>query len=145
MKKRTTVLVRIIVLIFLILSTTLIFLKNSCYYQMHQLKTDAYLNVDTCNIEGLPMKFSIENTGDYDLLQYGFVLAAYSRATQDRVSHDAYTMHRRILKGSSIEGCFPVPEMEALPLTMVKEKFYFKLKLFIAVFDQGDGNRRTCR
>ena len=145
MKKRTTVFVLIIVLIFLILSTALMFLKNSCYYQMHQLKTHAYLDQETCNIAGRPLKFSIENTGDDDLLQYGFVLAAYSRAEQDRVSHDAYTMHRRILKGSSIEGCFPVPEMEALPLTMVKEKFYFKLKLFIAVFDQGDGNRRTCR
>lgn len=142
MKKRTAVYITIVLLI---VFTALIFLKNSCYYQMHQVKTNAYLDVDTCNIEGLPLKFRIENTGDYDLLQYGFVLAAYSRAEQDRVSHDAYTMHRRILKESSIEGCFPVPEMGALPLTTVQEQFYFKLKLFIAVFDQGNGNRRTCR
>ena len=134
-----------ILIITLIVSTALIFLKNSCYYQMHQVKTAAYLDVDTCNIEGLPLKFSIENTADYDLLQYGFVVAAYSRAEQDRASHDAYTMHRLILKESSIEGCFPVPEMEALPLATVQEQFYFKLKLFIAVFDQGNGNRRTCR
>lgn len=142
MNKRTTV---SIIVILLIIFTTLIFLKNSCFYQVHQLKTDAYLDPDTCKIEGHPLKYRIDNVGDYDLLQYGFSIVAYSKTLQERVSHDAYTIHRRIPKGHSIEGCFPVPEMEKLALESIKEQFYFKLRLFIAVFDQGNGSRRTCR
>ena len=142
MNKRTAVFIAIILLI---VFTALIFLKNSCYYQIHQVKTDAYLDPDTCNIEDRPLKYRIDNVGDYDLIQYGFSIVTYDKTQNERISHNAYTMHHRIPKGSSIDGCFPLPKMKELPAATVREQFYFKLKLFITEFDQGNGSRRICR
>ena len=125
--------------------TALIYTSDSCFYQMPSVKTTAYLDPETCKIEGHHVKYTILNDSRYDLIQYGFTLGAYKNTYSKRVSSKAFTAHRYIPKGSGIEGCLAVPEIKDVNLNDLKKGYYFKFMFFIIVFDLGNNKRWTCR
>ena len=141
MKKKAAI---IIIIILLFALTALIYTRDSCYYQMASVKTNAYLDPETCKVAGHPLKLKILNDSKYDIIQYGFSFGAYNKTQSNRVGYKFYTVHRFIQKGSEIEGCFPVPEIKGISLDDIKKDYDFKMKLFVIAFDKGDDKRWTC-
>lgn len=136
----------IITIILLLAMIALIYTRKSCYYQMARVKTTTYLDPKICNVEGRHLRYKLSNDSEYDLIQYGFSVAAHNKnISSKRMSGYGHTAHRFIPKGSEIDGCLAVPKIKDASLDEIKRDYYFKLKFFIMVFDLGNDKRWTCR
>lgn len=142
MNKKAAIVVICILALALI---ALIYIWDSCYYQMASLKTTAYLDPESCKTESRPLKFKIQNDSNYDLIQYGFTLGAVNKTGAESDSFDAYTVHHLIPKGTEFENCFATPEIKNVHPEEIKKNFSFKAKFFIVAFDMGNDKRRMCR
>jgi hypothetical protein len=143
MNKHVAIIITIILVLVMI---ALIYIRNSCYYHMARVKATTYLDPKTCKVEGRHLRYKLSNDSEYDLIQYGFSLAAHHKdINSKRVGGYGHTAHRLIPKGSEIDGCLAVPKIKDANLDEIKRDYYFKLKFFIMVFDLGNGKRWTCR
>jgi hypothetical protein len=142
MKKKTAV---IITLVLLLLVPALIYMEDSCYYQMTRVKTSAVLDPEQCRDENRPLLLTIRNESKYDVIQYGFLLGVYGNADNDRLGHNAYTIIHSIPQAGQNQYCYAAPEVEAMSASDINNDHHFKMVLFIINFATGDGKRRLCR